>query len=111
MLDEIGLTQHFFPDFLLWIDEEKVVCLEVTGEHLERDKLERKLVRVVEAEKEMIEESPKRVEVVILIQYGGAKQNKEIYYKVWYRKRRGGKIESMRVESIREGLKVVLGDL
>jgi len=28
---------------------EVVVCLEVTGEHLERDKLERKLVRISEA--------------------------------------------------------------
>jgi hypothetical protein len=59
------------------------VCLEVTGEHLERDKLERKLVRIAEPEEEVVEERvPTKVSVVVLIQYGGSKQKEEIYYKV-----------------------------
>jgi len=86
------------------------VCLEVTGEFLEKDKLERKLVRIAEPREEMIEEMPKKVAVIILVQYGGAKEGSEIYYKVWYRKRRG-EIDSKRVESISEGLGLILGDL
>ena len=85
---------------------ETVVCLEVTGEHLEKDKLERKLVRIAEPGEEM----PKKVVVIILVQYGGGKEGGEVYYKVWYRKRRG-EIDSKKVESIGEGLGVVLGDL
>jgi len=57
-----------------------VFCLEVTGEHLERDKLERKLARVAEPREDLIEEGPRKVEIIILIQYGG--KEKEIYYKV-----------------------------
>jgi len=53
---------------------------------------------------------PKKVVVIILVQHGGAKEGSEIYYKLWYRKRRG-EIDSKRVESIGEGLGVVLGDL
>ena len=87
-----------------------MVCLEVTGEHLEKDKLERKLVRIAEPGEEMIEEMPKKVVVIILVQYGGGKEGGEVYYKVWYRKRRG-EIDSKKVESIGEGLGVVLGDL
>src|SRR3989442_1268176 len=37
----------------------------------------------------MIEEGPRKVVVIILVQYGGGKEGGEIYYKVWYRKRRG----------------------
>lgn len=109
LIDEVGLTQTFFPDFLFWVGE-TVVCLEVTGEHLEKDKLERKLVRIAEAGEEMIEEMPKKVVVIILVQYGGSKEGSEIYYKVWYRKRRG-EVDSKKVESISEGLGVILGDL
>lgn len=107
LIDEIGLTQNFFPDFLVWNGEE-VICLEVTGEHLERDKLERKLVRIAEAGEELVEEMPSKVKVVILIQYGGAKEGQEIYYKVWYRKRRG-EIYSVKAETIGEGLGIILG--
>ena len=111
LLDEIGLTQTFFPDFLLWVGD-RVVCLEVTGEHLERDKLERKLVRIAEPEEEVVEERvPTKVSVVVLIQYGGSKQKEEIYYKVWWRKKRGGGTKSLRVETIREGVKMILSDL
>jgi len=109
LIDEVGMTQTFFPDFLFWVGE-IVVCLEVTGEHLEKDKLERKLVRIAEAGEEMIEEMPKKVVVIILVQYGGVKEGSEIYYKVWYRKRKG-EIDSKRIESISEALGVILGDL
>ena len=59
-----------------------VVCLEVTGEHLEKDKLKRKLVWVREAQEETTEQAPQNVKVIILIQYGNPKENEEIYYKV-----------------------------
>ena len=87
-----------------------MICLEVTGDFLERDKLERKLVRIAEPGEEMIEEMPRKVAVIILVQYGGSKEGTEIYYKLWYRKRRG-EIDSKKVESINEGLGVILGDL
>jgi hypothetical protein len=82
----------------------------VTGDFLEKDKLERKLVRIAEPGEEMIEEMPQKVAVIILVQYGGAKEGQEIYYKVWYRKRRG-EIDSKKVESISEALGLILGDL
>ena len=85
-----------------------VVCLEVTGEFLEKDKLERKLVRIAEPGEKMIEEMPKKVAVIILVQYGGAKEGSEIYYKVWYRNKRG-EIKSVRVESVGEGMGVIGG--
>jgi type III restriction enzyme len=108
LIDEVGLTQNFFPDFLVWAGE-GVICLEVTGDFLEKDKLERKLVRIAEPGEEMIEEGPKKVQVIILVQYGGAKEGQEIYYKVWYRKRRG-EIDSKKVGSISEALGLILGD-
>ena len=86
------------------------ICLEATGEHLERDKLERKLVRISEAGEEAIEEGPQKVKVIILVQYGGSKEGTEIYYKIWYRKKKG-EVENIKVESISEGLGVILGDL
>ncbi|CAG8817558.1 4843_t:CDS:2, partial [Racocetra persica] len=54
---------------------------EVTGDFLEKDKLERKLVRIAEPGEEMIEEMPRKVVVIILVQHGGAKEGIEIYYK------------------------------
>ena len=109
LIDEVGMTQTFFPDFLFWVGE-TAVCLEVTADFLEKDKLERKLVRIAEPGEELIEEMPKKVVVIILVQHGGAKEGSEIYYKLWYWKRRG-EIDSKRVESINEGLGVMLGDL
>ncbi|CAI2188093.1 3260_t:CDS:2, partial [Funneliformis geosporum] len=82
-----------------------VICLEVTGEHLEKDKLVRKLVRIAEPGEELIEETPRQVVVIIIVQYGGVKDGTEIYYKVWYRKRKDGEVKSIRVESIGEGLR------
>ena len=87
-----------------------MVCLEVTGDFLEKDKLVRKLVRIAEPGEEMIEEMPKKVKVIILVQYGGAKEGSEIYYKVWYRGKKG-EIENTKVENISEGIGVILGDL
>jgi type III restriction enzyme len=111
LIDEEGATEKFYPDFLLWLNEETAICLEVTAEHLEKDKLKRKLVWVKEAKEEVTEQAPKNVKVVILIQYGNPKENEEIYYKVWYRTRRSGEVKSIRVESISEGLTTILGDL
>lgn len=82
----------------------------MTGDFLEKDKLERKLVRIAEPGEEMIEEGPRKVKVIILVQYGGAKEGLEIYYKLWYRKRRG-EIDSKRVESVSKALGVIFGDL
>ena len=92
------------------MDEETVICLEVTGEHLEKDKLKRKLVHVKEAKEEATEKAPHNVQVVILIQYGNPKENEEIYYKVWYRTRKTGEAKSIRVEGISQALRVILGD-
>jgi hypothetical protein len=39
-------------------------------------------VRIAEPGEEVIEEMPKKVVVIILIQYGNPKENQEIYYKV-----------------------------
>jgi type III restriction enzyme len=110
LIDEMGLTQNFFPDFLFWVGE-IVVCLEVTAQFLEEDKLKRKLVRIAEAGEEMIEEMPKKVKLIILIQYGGTKEGSEVYYKVWYRRRKDGERESIKVENISEALTVILRDL
>ena len=65
---------------------------------LERDKLVRKLVRIVEP----VEEMPRKVQVKMLIQYGEAKEGEKVYYKVWCRGKKG--IDSIKVESIGEGL-------
>ncbi|CAG8438019.1 5989_t:CDS:2 [Scutellospora calospora] len=106
VLDDLGIDWCRNPTYY-----ETVVCLEVTGEHLEKDKLKRKLVHVREAEEETTEQAPQKVRVIILIQYGNPKENEEIYYKVWYKARRSGEAKSVRVENIGEGLKIILGDL
>lgn len=110
LIDE-GKTQHFFPDFLLWPNQETVVCLEVTGEHLERDKLKRKLVRISQSSEEMLEEMPQKVYVIVIVEYGNPKEGEERYYKVWYRKRKSEEPESIKVEDINQALDVVLSDL
>jgi hypothetical protein len=88
-----------------------VICLEVTGSHLERDKLERKLVRIAEAGEDLLEEMPNKVKVIILVQYGGAKEGSEIYYKVWYRRKKDGEIDFVKAKTIGGGLVVIFGDL
>jgi hypothetical protein len=77
---------------------------------LERDKLERKLVRIAEPGEEMIEEMPKKVVVIILIQYGNPKENQEVYYKLWYRMKRG-EAKFVKVETINQALQIILADL
>jgi hypothetical protein len=41
-----GFTKKFYPDFLVWVDEETVVALETTGRKLLADKLDRKLFAI-----------------------------------------------------------------
>jgi len=59
-----------------------VICLEVTGKWLEEDKLKRKLVRIHKPTVEMVEEAPKNVYVIIIIQYGNPLKGEEIYFRV-----------------------------
>jgi type III restriction enzyme len=41
-----GFTKKFYPDFLVWVNEEVVVALETTGKELLADKLDRKLFTI-----------------------------------------------------------------
>jgi len=41
-----GFTKKFYPDFLVWVDNETLVAIETTGKELLRDKLDRKLFAI-----------------------------------------------------------------
>ncbi|CAI2196329.1 17719_t:CDS:2, partial [Funneliformis geosporum] len=75
---------------------------------LEKDKLERKLLRIYEPTVEMIDEAPKKVCVIIIIQYGNPLKDEEIYYRVWYRKRNFDEIGNAKVKTINEAIRVML---
>ncbi|MCE8158930.1 MAG: DEAD/DEAH box helicase family protein [Candidatus Moeniiplasma glomeromycotorum] len=109
LIDESS-TATFYPDFLLWLNNDTVICLEVTSKWLEEDKLKRKLVRIHEPEVEMINEAPRKVYVIIIIQYGNPLKGEEFSYKVWYRKRIFEEIASIEVKNIGEALRVMLSD-
>ncbi|MCE8168335.1 MAG: hypothetical protein I3273_04720 [Candidatus Moeniiplasma glomeromycotorum] len=109
LIDE-GSTATFYPDFLLWPNDDTAICLEVTGEHLEKDKLERKLLRIHEPGVQMIDAAPRKVRVIIIIQYSNPLKGEEIYYRVWYRKRNFDEIGNFEVKSMGEAIRVMLSD-
>jgi hypothetical protein len=41
-----GFTKKFYPDFLIWVDDETLVAVETTGRELLKDKLDRKLFTI-----------------------------------------------------------------
>ncbi|RIA89953.1 DDE superfamily endonuclease-domain-containing protein [Glomus cerebriforme] len=81
-------------------DNDTTICLEATGEHLERDKLERKLVRIYEPAVEMIDPAPKNVYAIVIVQCGNPLKGEEIYFRVWYRKRKFEEIKNIEVKNI-----------
>ena len=109
LIDE-GRTKMFYPDFLLWPNDDTVICLEVTGEHLEHEKLERKLVRIHKPTVEMVEEAAKNVYVIVIVQVGNPLKGEDIYFRVWYRKRKFEEIEKIETKGINEALGIMLSD-
>ena len=41
-----GFTKKFYPDFLIWVDDDTLVAVETTGRGLLADKLDRKLFSI-----------------------------------------------------------------
>lgn len=65
-----GFTKKFYPDFLLWLDEETVVALETTGKELLADKLDRKLFTIESFDLKMVSNRivpPRRVVVGVIV--------------------------------------------
>jgi len=109
LIDE-GRTKTFYPDFLLWPNNDTVICLEVTGEHLEEEKLKRKLVKIHKPEVEMVEPAPQNVHVIVIVQCGNPLKGEEIYYRIWYRKRNFDEIGNAEVKSLNKAVRVMLSD-
>ncbi|CAI2184387.1 813_t:CDS:2 [Funneliformis geosporum] len=49
-----GSTKMFYPDFLVWLNDDLVVAIETTGKTLLQDKIDRKLFRIEGFEREKI---------------------------------------------------------
>src|SRR5581483_5892148 len=47
-----GFTKKFYPDFLIWVDDDTLVAVETTGQKLLKDKLDRKLFSITSFDKE-----------------------------------------------------------
>jgi len=109
LIDE-GKTKMFYPDFLLWPNDDTLICLEVTGEHLEEEKLKRKLVRIHKPEVEMVEPAPHNVHVIVIVQCGNPLKGEKIYYRIWYRKRSFDEIEKSETESLNKAVRIMLSD-
>ncbi|MEG7978640.1 MAG: hypothetical protein NY202_01680 [Mollicutes bacterium UO1] len=58
----------------------------------------------------MIDEAPRKVCVIIIIQYGNPLKGEDIYYRVWYRKRNFEEIGNIEVKNIGEAIRVMLSD-
>ncbi len=100
----------FYPDFLLWPNDDTVICLEVTGEHLEEEKLKRKLVRIHKPTVAMVDPAPQNVHVIVIVQCGNPLKGEDIYFRVWYRKRNFEEVGNIETKSIGEAIRVMLSD-
>jgi type III restriction enzyme len=56
-----GFTKKFYPDFLVWVDDDTVLAIETTGKDLLSDKLDRKLFTI---ENFSVEEAKKHAQII-----------------------------------------------
>jgi len=101
-----GFTKKFYPDFLIWVDDETLVAVETTGRELLADKLDRKLFSIesFDLAVPLGEKVPPRkvwVGVIVTTEVFGK-------YRV-YRVGEDGKLVSGEVMSMEECVKEVLG--
>lgn len=83
-LIEEGNTVVFYPDFIIWINN-RVVLLEVTGDHLKRDKVYRKLLPI-RKDVEFQEEMPEDVSINVIIRSGNIYEGEDYKYELHYKK-------------------------
>ncbi|MCE8163576.1 MAG: DEAD/DEAH box helicase family protein [Candidatus Moeniiplasma glomeromycotorum] len=54
-----GSTKMFYPDFLVWLNDDLVVAIETTGKSLLQDKIDRKLFKIESFDRKKAEEKTK----------------------------------------------------
>ena len=67
-----GFTKKFYPDFLIWIDDDTLVAVETTGKELLKDKLDRKLFTIRSFDLDLVPEGqkiipPRKVKVGVIV--------------------------------------------
>jgi type III restriction enzyme len=65
-----GFTKKFYPDFLIWMDDDVLVAVETTGKSLLKDKLDRKLFSIESFDKKKVPQGgvvpPSKVRVGVI---------------------------------------------
>jgi type III restriction enzyme len=102
-----GFTKKFYPDFLIWIDDDTLVAVETTGKELLKDKLDRKLFSIKSFDLELVPVGqkiipPRKVKVGVIV-------TTEIYgkYRVYWIGE-SGELVSSRIMEMEECIREIL---